>query len=96
VARGDRGKGTRRDKRLTVEETRVFAVGAQLVLLVPFVIRLKQDRLLRPDQRDGNLEVEIGLVARLGSVIGRAVCAVDGAELGVCAAGDPTVVVSLR
>lgn len=76
---------------LTVEETGVFALWAELVLLVPLVVGLEEDGSLRPDQGNGYLEVEVRLLACLGCIVGWTICAIDGLELGVRAARDPTV-----
>jgi hypothetical protein len=60
-------------------------------LLIPLVINLEEDRLLGPDKRDGDFEVEISFKSGLGDVVGWAEGAVDGAKTGKCAFGDPTV-----
>ena len=59
--------------------------------MVPLVIGLEEDGFLRPDQGNGYLKVEIRLLPCLGCVVGWTIRAVDGLELGVRAARDPTV-----
>lgn len=89
--KGREGKGREGEAGPTVEIASVARGGPRLVPLVPLVVGLEEDRLLRPDQGYGHFEVEVGFLACRQNIIGWAIGAVDGEKFGVRALGNPAV-----
>jgi hypothetical protein len=65
------------------------------MILIMHIIALEKDRILWPDNRVGDLEVQIGFRPGPGSVC-RSFATINRLEYGVCALGDFPAAVSVR